>query len=217
MLVSLLLHHVLDVLLQHDVHFLPWVVERIDHVVRHAAYSVVDVPVLGLVGPDGLHDIIDRALLPQGPIPLGNLGCLLVLPLCKFAPLRCVLHLAEYPGVGVARLLLDVPDEAVASRRIDHVRGQEEGPKSKLCPNHCHLERRPGLLHPDERQEVHARVVGLLKEHVEHAAVTGHVAQQAEVLLWMVGQKREMGGKQGRVRKNPNTKCEGGERKGSRE
>mmetsp|Transcript_6738 Transcript_6738/g.19734 ORF Transcript_6738/g.19734 Transcript_6738/m.19734 type:complete len:341 (-) Transcript_6738:197-1219(-) len=174
-------HDVLHVPFQHlielDVRIAPW----IDVAVPQLTGGMVHVSVLRLVGANGVHQIQDGPVLSEMPVRTGDVGRGLVLPGGQLGSFRSILDRLDDLGVRDARLLLDVPHEAVAEFGTGEVGKQEGTAKSKLRKHDRGTEGNRRILHLDEGQQMHALVVGLLQEQVQQSAVTFHVAQALEM------------------------------------
>eukprot|EP00960_Hanusia_phi_P009095 262805-Hanusia_phi.AAC.1 len=78
-------------------------------------------------------------------------------------------------------LLLEVAYKAMAEARTGYVGDEEEVHEDPLGGNDGRAESVAGLLELDEREQVHALVLGLLEQRVDPSVVAIHAAQRAEM------------------------------------
>ena len=179
-LVIILSHDIADISLEHFVELLFRVVHRI-HLIGVPRDGMVHVTVLGLIGPDSVDRVQDRALLTKLPVRAGNLGSGLGPPASQVGALGGLLDGGDNLGVGMACFLLDVSNKTMAEGWTGNVRKEEGSAKANLTSDHRGTEDGTGLLELDEGEEMHTLVVGLLEEHVEHASIALHIAKGGEV------------------------------------
>lgn len=205
-----LVHDVLDVLQKHRVQLQLCVADRVLAALLHGATYVVDVPVLRLVGTDGVHQIQHRPFLPELPVASGDARRDLGSPLGELRPflgafnplddfrVRCTSWRQSKSKKGAMRLRIptdtkrkkgkgghtfffNVSHKTVAELGRDHVGQAENGAKSELPADDGCAEKAARVLHPNEGEKVHSLVVRFVEEHVDHPAIPLHRAQALEV------------------------------------
>ena len=132
------------------------------------AQRVVHLAMLGLIGAD-IQDQIPNAPLPLRHIPVadGDLGSLGGLKERQVAGV----DLGDEARVGDDGLLLEVADEAVARARRDEVGEEERVVPHPLRGEQHRAHEAARLRHGEEREQVHALVVGLFEEGLDPPVV----------------------------------------------